>query len=549
MKKTFLKAACFTVAVFILFTTLTACTAGSKTISTTSSTAASSISAAVSTTAGNESVYPLKTDVKLTYWSEMNPNVSANYKNAGDTPFAQELAKRTGIQVEYIHSTTDEAFALLMASNDLPDIIEFWWDAYPGGPSQALKDDQIIALNDIMDEHAPNFTKWLKAHPDVARQIRWDEGYYIGFPCVLGDGKEVYVQYGPQIRKDLLDKLKLSVPETVDEWYSALKGMKDLGVAAPITANKGYRIDFLARAFGIVIGDLKVGAFYIEDGKVVYGPMQPAYKDYLATWRKWYADGLIDKDIATVDGNIAKAKILDGSSAATVGTVGTLYTYNDTAQKNIPGFQMVAAPLPVLKKGDVNKYPFVENQYTPSEVQAVITKQCKHPDIAARLLDYLWSEEGIILANWGIKDKTYTVGVDGKFKYTDFVKNNPDGWTVSRVKGGYMRSYASGPFYQDVTIAFQTYMIPEQFEARDLWTKTVSLEHLLPPMRRTASEDEEFTKIINDVKTYSEECLLKFMMGTMSLDEYDTYTAQMKQLGIDRAIEIMQAAYTRYLAK
>jgi len=127
MKKALLKTVCFAIAIFMLFAMLTACTGKGSTVTTASSAASQEQTSTVAdTTAANGPIYPLKADVKLTYWNELNPNASDNYANMGDTPFAQELSKRTGIQVEYMHSTTDEAFALLMASNYLPDIIEFW---------------------------------------------------------------------------------------------------------------------------------------------------------------------------------------------------------------------------------------------------------------------------------------------------------------------------------------------------------------------------------------------------------------------------------------
>jgi putative aldouronate transport system substrate-binding protein len=180
---------------------------------------------------------------------------------------------------------------------------------------------------------------------------------------------------------------------------------------------------------------------------------------------------------------------------------------------------------------------------------AVITKSCKHPEIAARFLDYLWSEEGIMLANWGIKDKTYTINEKGEPHYTDFAMKNPDGWTLYEVKGGYMRSYASGPYAQDARTALETLTTPVQFEARALWSKSISIEHLLPPIRRTATEDEEFTTIWTDMRKMQEESILQFLLGNMSLDKYDTYVAQVKEMKIDRAIEIQQAAYDRYMAK
>jgi putative aldouronate transport system substrate-binding protein len=348
------------------------------------------------------------------------------------------------------------------------------------------------------------------------------------------------------IRKDLLDKKGLGIPETVDDWYNALLAFKSLGVKAPFTKAKGYLADFIARAYGI---QLDADAWYIEDGKVVYGPVQPAYKDFLATWHKWYDEGLIDPDIATVDANIETAKMADGSAAATFNYVSRVYNYNKAAQEKIQGYNIVAAPFPVLKKGDAYEYSYISNLYSSSEVLTVITGNCKHPEIAARFLDYLWGEEGNILANWGIPDVTYTTGANKEPKYTDFLLKNPDGWTMSQVRGGYMRSYSSGPYVQDKRIDIQTYVMPEQVTAVDMWSKNASMKHLMPPIARTAQENTEYATIMSEVETYYKECLLKFMIGTMKLDEYDAYKAQMKNLKIDRAIEIQQAAYNRYISK
>ncbi|HML47492.1 MAG TPA: hypothetical protein PKE04_12175, partial [Clostridia bacterium] len=75
------------------------------------------------------------------------------------------------------------------------------------------------------------------------------------------------------------------------------------------------------------------------------------------------------------------------------------------------------------------------------------------------------------------------------------------------------------------------------------------LDHLLPPIQRTPAEDEEFTRIMADVRTHIQESAQKFMLGTMSLDDFETYINQMKSLKVERAVEIMQAAYDRYMAK
>ena len=83
----------------------------------------------VQTSQSDLSSYPIKTDTELTYWSAITSNVSASTSNLGETPFAKMLAEKTGVKVKYIHpplGQENEQFSLLVASNELPDMIQ--WD-------------------------------------------------------------------------------------------------------------------------------------------------------------------------------------------------------------------------------------------------------------------------------------------------------------------------------------------------------------------------------------------------------------------------------------
>ena len=51
------------------------------------------------------------------------------------------------------------------------------------------------------------------------------------------------------------------------------------------------------------------------------------------------------------------------------------------------------------------------------------------------------------------------------------------------------------------------------------------------------------------VSTYVKEETTKFIMGLRDLNEFDSYVESLKGLNIDRALEIEQAAYERYLAR
>ena len=70
-----------------------------------------------------------------------------------------------------------EQFNLIVATSDLPDIMYYSWaTSYPGGPDAAIADGKIVALNDYIEEYAPNFSARLDAHPDVRQEITTDSG-------------------------------------------------------------------------------------------------------------------------------------------------------------------------------------------------------------------------------------------------------------------------------------------------------------------------------------------------------------------------------------
>ena len=51
---------------------------------------------------------------------------------------------------------------------------------------------------------------------------------------------------------------------------------------------------------------------------------------------------------------------------------------------------------------------------------------------------------------------------------------------------------------------------------------------------------------MNDVNTYSDEMIIKFIMGVESLDQFDKYVENLKSFGIEKAVSIEQAALDRY---
>jgi putative aldouronate transport system substrate-binding protein len=91
--------------------------------------------------------------------------------------------------------------------------------------------------------------------------------------------------------------------------------------------------------------------------------------------------------------------------------------------------------------------------------------------------------------------------------------------------------------------------LPEQKAALVNWAIDEPFKHKLPSITPTPDESQESARIMAEVNTYADEMLVKFILGTEPLSNFDAYVNTIKRMGIDRAIEIQNAALTRYNAR
>ncbi len=492
--------------------------------------------------------YPMDKGDQLQYWCELTSTVSANYANLGDTPFGKGWMDRTGADIEFLHPPSGqlkEQFSLIMADGNLPDLMEYnWVTDYPGGPEKAIKDGVIVPLNDIIDKYCPNLKAYLEANPVIDGMIKTDDGNYYAFPFVRGD-EMLLNTIGLMLRQDWLDELGLEVPTTMDEWHTVLTAFKEKkGAEAPYTfeyTNPPYlNSDPFAYAFGTN------RSFYVGSDKTVhFGAVEEGYKQFLTTMNQWYSEGLIDKDLATLKGDQISAKMTNGLSGASMGQAGSrMGTWTEAARSTNPSFKLVAAPPPTLVKGEKAEFGQIEVPYS-GRASVAITSSCEDVERAARLMDYAYGEEGHMYFNFGIEGESYTL-VNGYPTYTDQVMKNPDGLPVSQAMSAYIRGNYNGPFVQDVRYLEQYYTLDEQRETPTVWGQSNGSAHIIPPITPTSEESKEFSTIMNEINTYRDEMTLKFMFGTESLDNFDTYVKNIENMGLARALEIQNAAFERY---
>ena len=499
-----------------------------------------------------EVTYPLAEGGTLTYWLQLNPNVSANFTNLGETELGKAWQEQTGVTVEFQHPASGqekEQFNLIVADGSLPDIMEWQWvKQYPGGPEKAIKDGVIIPLNDIFDQYCPNIKKYLAENPEVDKMIKTDDGNYFAFPFIRGEDKLCYT-VGGFIRQDWLDELGLEVPTTVDEWHEVLTAFKEKkGAEAPLCFDWTNFKDSNPIAFAFKVGTANGTQFILDDeGKVAFAPAQEGYKEYLMTLNQWYEEGLIDRDIATLNGDQVTAKMTSDKAGASVGWAASrMQLFMTSAQQTNPEYTLVATPTPTTEKGATPEYGYVENQFP--DVAAAITSSCKNVELAAKFLDYGYSEAGHNLFNFGIEGVSYEMK-DGKAEYTDVVTNNPDGWPLAQSLAKYIRANYNGPFIQDLNYLEQYLQLPTVKECPRVWAVPDARKHTVPNITPTQDESKELATITNELGTYVAEMSLKFIFGTESFDNWDNYIETLNGMKLDRALEIENAALERYNAR
>lgn len=484
--------------------------------------------------------YPIQSDTKLTYWKPIEETVTISASNFGDLPISKEIMQRSGIQIEYIHPSlmnADEKFNLMIASGELPDIIEYSWANYAGGPGKAISDGIIIPLNNLIDAYAPNLKKIFEENSDVAREAKTNAGDYFA-AGVIAIEPALNVSGGLIIRQDWLDDLGLEIPETIDEWYTVLKAFQEKkGATAPLTLNPA------AAMLGAFTGAFETTmSFYIDDDKVHYGPMEEGYKEYLATMNQWYNEGLWDREFSTIDETTRTANMLNGVSGVCFGGLG-----GDLgrllAAATEPGYSLSGAPYPTHKKGET---PMFGQCVTPFQGRAAITTACKETELAMRFIDFLYSEEGRMLTNFGIEGVSYNM-IDGYPTYTEEVTKNPDGLSMSQALSKYSYAGQQNVYLQDIRYLEQYASLPVQQEAWKRWQNTEGRKHRMPTVYISDEKQNKYATTYSDIETYTNEMYIKFISGQEPIEKFDEYVEKLKSMDIDFVLETQQEAYNNYL--
>lgn len=481
----------------------------------------------------------------LSYFVADDSNAAIMTTDWNDNEFYQEMERRTGVHLEFeMVSSADYQtnFNLMIASGNLADMIYVGASYYAEGVDAAIDDGYFLDLTDLVDEYMPNYEKIRTSDIQYELLSTTDSGR-LGAVYELRQSKQG-PWLGLWIRQDWLDDLGLDTPVTFDDYHEVLTAFKnEKGATAPLILN----FSGSDGEFGTMSGGLNVlNSWQLDEtGKVNFGPYMDAWKEYVTIMHQWYTEGLIDPDFMATDERTADmAKVVTGAS----GVFAALYTMPSVyeAASEDPNMNLAPVNPPVMNEGDEGHIR-LRDSYTSGNT--AISADSENWEVALRWLDYLYTEEGALLANYGVEGDTFEFNEDGEPEFTDKILANENGWTMTQTVASYLCPSAGIANWSDWTRELAG--VPEKDQAcYDVWSEFSDDWRLPSSVTLTQEESTERAALYADISTIVKEQTAQFISGALDIESnWDAYISALEASGMERAIEITQAAYDRYLAR
>lgn len=457
--------------------------------------------------------------------------------------------ERTGIHVDYISGPEEAADVYSevdqrVISGDLPDaVMTKLAQTNVYGPQGVFAD-----LAPYIEKYAPNLQKYIDDNPDYKALVSDADGHIYGlcketpiFADLIGYRVDHFKAAG--IDPDSI--------VTVDDFTKALETLKayygkDNPNYYPLTG-RDTAIRF-ASWFGAAsnISSTESNGIYInghyKDGSIDI-MSDGAYK-MAETMKKWYDEGLIQPE--WVAGTFSEA---DWEAAMLNGNGSIFYDYYNRAEwfmenggpDNDPNYQM--GVLNFIKDDNGNPQKMTVSMKYNDECVTAVNANCSEDKIKTILtfIDYFYSEEGEILANYGVEGESFKDTNGDKEFIVDYQTEEATPAGEKRWSFLSDRFTVCKPVDNEAFFKWNAPLIAEAtgrlFTDENLGTSYV--------LKFTDDQSKEVTNLLASVFDAQMSGIAQFIDGTRELtpDNWAAFQQEMNDLGLSRIEEIQLAAY------
>ncbi|WP_372967305.1 extracellular solute-binding protein [Microbacterium sp.] len=491
-----------------------------------------------------------------------------------DNLFTQEVEKKFDIDFDWQTTTYDGSVAgekrqISLASGDYPDayFLVPWVDGF--SRNEILKYGQqgvLMPLEDLIDEYAPNLKERFEEKPDWEQSVtapdghiyaitQWSECFHCSFPSKLW------------MNTTWLDALGLEQPTTTEELRTVLRAFKDgdpngNGAAdeVPLSGSASEPIiNYLMNAFTYapVGGPSSPPPLVLDGDEVALNAISDSWREGLEYITSLAQEGLLDTAAFTQNGDALKA-LGDSADAQVLGSAVTLHPYvfvsadsPDGRDKNYDAVAPLAGP-------DGTQLATWRSPVNPVGTFALTNKSTEEERIEAiKLLDYLATDEGQIRASMGPEGEAWVPAEEGDLALDPELDPTFRPVTYDETSNAAWRSmsqYWDSLEFRNAQVVPEDIYTPDGYERRLLYATQeyepykpdesilFPVEKLWPDLETSA----ELAELQTNIATYITQAQAEFVTGQRDIADdaaWDAYVADIEGLGLDRYLELLQAAY------
>jgi len=451
--------------------------------------------------------------------------------------------------VEQIPSDVwNERFNLLIVSKSLPDMFYNCYITINEIVKYGMLENIFLDMNSYIDLYAPNVRKAFIEYPLIEQAMTCPDGGIYQLPSILATDyptSTLRLYYNDS----WLKALNFNYPDTLDELYEVLTGVKEGdprgdGVQViPFSSGAYPPFTPFVSAYGYPASAPE--SLAVKDGEIKMLAVEPEYRDYLEYVNKLYKEELIDKDIFTQSIEQVRAKY----------TENLLFITSDHPASFGHSFEDWQCFAPVTGGSNTEKIWCSPMQY--QNTRLVISSGSNSKEACMRFANWAFSDKGYLQYHGPSveMDADILLNYPGWYVDENGGSVNPtaedalDGWTYINKYGSPVNGYPLGyaPSNNRMNNLFNLNLV-QAGEAK-LWFDSLEknwIPYFADPFPQFYFGEDDLRRIDElsvPIYDYIKEMNIKFIVGDEPLSNFDKYTQELKNLGIDEFMTIYRNVY------
>lgn len=499
-------------------------------------------------------------------------SLTEDYKNNEFTKWVEE---QTGINLEVIPYSSEDSEAVsqinldINGGNKLPDIyINIRLDN--DYRNQLGEDGYLVDLMPYFENDAYWFWDLYNQCSESAQANILNKGVdpangaLYAFPQYQ-EGTVDQLPYMGVINSQWLDTLGLDMPANVDEVYEVLKAFatQDPNQNGQIDELpfiiqegggwKGNALEWLINAF-VYCNDETY--FNATDGKIWVPYNTDEYRQALIYMNKLYSEGLISPMCFSLSGDAELMQVVSPSDGVAISGVAGGHPVLTFEVDNMIISQYSALPVLADETGLGGRWPV-----SPATLSyhTYITTDCENPELAFKLIDFLYSPEASFRARYGVLGVNWDWAKEGDvslYGLPSVVQVLDDSaFTGQNSIIWHIQPPVIWPQVAIATVAAPNnggFASLRSAIAKSLYTSAVATipNEVYMGVNYTAEESEQYTEATELLWDYIFQSRALFITGTLNPNsdaDWQTYLDTMEANGLSTAIKLTQAAYDRLM--